>query len=161
MNLYTNVVKAVCVLNSQKVNGVVYLDQVNDYTIIRGTIKGLNPNQLHAIHIHEFGDLTEGCTSCCSHYNPHKMNHGGPNSADRHVGDLGNIQANSEGVAEFEIIDGLVRLSGNFSVIGRSIVIHQDPDDLGLGGHSDSLTTGHAGKRIVCGVIGLRANSCK
>ena len=31
--------------------------------------------------------------------------------------------------------------------------IHQDQDDFGLGGHSDSLTTGHAGSRIGCCVI--------
>lgn len=161
MNIHIDTIKAVCVLNSDKVKGVVYLDQINDNTIIRGSISGLNPNQLHAIHIHEFGDLTEGCTSCCAHYNPHKMNHGGPKSADRHVGDLGNIKADSNGISEFEIIDGLVKLTGNFSVIGRSIVIHQDPDDLGLGGHLDSLTTGHAGKRIACGVIGIRTNKCK
>ncbi len=32
-------------------------------------------------------------------------------------------------------------------------MIHEDPDDLGLGGHDDSLKTGHAGKRITCAVI--------
>ena len=36
----------------------------------------------------------------------------------------------------------------------RSVVIHEDMDDLGMGNHSDSLTTGHAGKRITCAVIG-------
>jgi len=160
MNFNTNIIKAVCVIDAIKVKGVIYLDQVNDSTIIRGNIKGLNPNQLHAIHIHEYGDLTEGCTSCCAHYNPHKMNHGGPASADRHVGDLGNIQADLNGECSFHIYDNLVKLKGNFSVIGRSIVIHQDPDDFGLGGHSDSLTTGHAGKRIGCGIIGYRRFNC-
>jgi len=28
-------------------------------------------------------------------------------------------------------------------------------DDLGLGGHDDSKTTGHAGGRVACGVIGI------
>ena len=32
--------------------------------------------------------------------------------------------------------------------------VHADPDDLGKGGHPDSLTTGHAGGRLACGVIG-------
>lgn len=158
--LKRNDVKAVCVLNSQKVSGVVYLEEYGDLTLIQGKVKGLKPNGTHAIHIHEFGDLTEGCTSCCAHYNPFNMNHGGPKSADRHVGDLGNITANAEGVAEFTISDDLVKLSGPYSVIGRSIVIHEDPDDFGLGGHSDSLKTGHAGKRLVCGIIGYRSTKC-
>jgi Cu-Zn family superoxide dismutase len=37
---------------------------------------------------------------------------------------------------------------------GRSIIVHADKDDLGLGGEDDSLTTGHSGKRIACAVIG-------
>lgn len=36
-------------------------------------------------------------------------------------------------------------------------VAHDELDDLGKGGHSDSKTTGHAGGRVACGVIG-RAN---
>ena len=51
--------------------------------------------------------------------------------------------------------DHLVKLSGRYSVIGRSLIVHQDKDDLGKGGHNDSLTTGHAGKRIACGIIGI------
>jgi len=147
---------AVFTINGEKC--IVYLKTLRFIKVdISGIIRGLNPNQEHAIHIHETGDLSEGCDSCCAHYNPHNKNHGGPNSAERHVGDLGNIRANAEGIAEFKIIDSLVKV---YSVIGRSIIVHADPDDLGLGGHSDSLKTGHAGKRIGCGVIGI-AKSCQ
>ena len=150
-------VKAVCVLESSKVSGVVYMEEFGDLTLFQGRIKGLKPNGVHAIHIHEYGDLTEGCTSCCAQYNPFNMNHGGPNSADRHVGDLGNLQADEQGIVDFKFTNDLVKLWGTYSVIGRSIVIHEDPDDFGLGGHSDSLKTGHAGKRIVCGIIGYKS----
>jgi Cu-Zn family superoxide dismutase len=37
---------------------------------------------------------------------------------------------------------------------GRSIIVHADPDDYGRGGFEDSHTTGHAGARIACAVIG-------
>ncbi len=40
-------------------------------------------------------------------------------------------------------------------MVGRAIVVHADEDDLGRGGFEDSKTTGHAGSRISCGVIGL------
>ena len=33
--------------------------------------------------------------------------------------------------------------------------VHADPDDLGRGGYPDSKTTGHAGARLSCGVIGI------
>ena len=33
--------------------------------------------------------------------------------------------------------------------------VHADEDDLGRGGFEDSKTTGHAGGRLACGVIGL------
>ena len=49
----------------------------------------------------------------------------------------------------------LIKLKGEISVIRRSFVLHADEDDLGRGGFSDSKTTGHAGARIACGVIGL------
>jgi Cu-Zn family superoxide dismutase len=150
--------KAVCVLDSQTskkdVSGVIYLEETEDNkTRIYGSIKGLNPG-LHGFHIHEAGDLSKGCDSACAHYNPHGHDHGGLTSKNRHVGDLGNIEAGKNGVAKIDITDKLVKLRGKYSVIGRSLVVHEDEDDLGLGNADDSLTTGHSGKRLACGVIG-------
>lgn len=84
------------------------------------------------------------------------MNHGGPEDSVRHVGDLGNIESKA-GVGHFHMVDKLVRLTGEYSVIGRSMVVHENEDDLGRTNHPESLTTGNAGKRLACGVIGLSA----
>merc|ERR1712107_737768 len=52
----------------------------------------------------------------------------------RHVGDLGNIDVDDEGIADIKIEDHKVKMSGADSVIGKAIVIHADMDDLGRGG---------------------------
>jgi len=153
-------IKAVCVLKSGNIDGVIHLEGLpNKKTKIFGKVSGLKPGK-HAIHIHQSGDLTDGCKSACAHYNPFNKKHGGPNDKERHVGDLGNLVADKRGTAYFTLEDNLVKLHGKYSVIGRSIIIHEDADDLGKGGHEDSLTTGHAGNRLVCGVIGY-SKDCK
>ena len=50
-------------------------------------------------------------------------------------------------------------MSGSTSVFGKSIVVHLDADDLGKGGQADSLTTGHAGPRVACGMVALTNTS--
>jgi len=65
-----------------------------------------------------YGDLTDGCTSTGTHYNPFGKLHGGPNDIERHVGDLGNIQADAYGVANIDITDLQIQLSGPYSVVG-------------------------------------------
>ncbi|KAL1140268.1 hypothetical protein AAG570_000200 [Ranatra chinensis] len=120
-----------------------------------GIIERLQPNKEHGFHIHEKGDLSSGCASAAGHFNPHQKHHGGPSDTERHVGDLGNIAADASGVAMFTIQDNLISLVGEHSVLGRAIVVHADKDDFGKGGFTDSLTTGHAGSRVGCGVIGI------
>lgn len=109
----------------------------------------------HGFHIHEFGDNTNGCTSAGPHFNPNKKEHGAPDADIRHVGDLGNVEADANGVAKINITDSLISLNGANSILGRTVVVHADVDDLGLGGHELSKTTGNAGARLGCGVIGF------
>ncbi|XP_027358209.1 superoxide dismutase [Cu-Zn] 2 [Abrus precatorius] len=134
-----------------------FVHHPNGTTHVTGKIAGLSPG-LHAFHIHAFGDTTNGCNSTGPHFNPLKKDHGAPYDDERHAGDLGNIVAGPDGVAEISIRDRLIPLSGLHSIIGRAVVVHADPDDLGRGGHELSKTTGNAGARVACGIIGLQSS---
>ena len=60
-------------------------------------------------------------------------------------------------LSKTEIYDKFLQLRGyKYNIIGRSVVVHQDPDDLGRGGNAESKKTGNAGARIGCGVIGYK-----
>ena len=146
--------QAVAVLTSD-VKGVVRFLEQDKGVLIQVEVSGLRKNGKHGFHIHEAGDLTDACTSACAHFNPLGTKHGGPHSKERHVGDLGNIQADTKGVARHQFFDPLIRLRGSkYNIIGRSIVIHAGEDDMGEGKDAESLKTGNAGKRIGCAVIG-------
>ncbi|XP_019186980.1 PREDICTED: superoxide dismutase [Cu-Zn], chloroplastic [Ipomoea nil] len=148
--------KAVAVLKgTSNVEGVVTLTQDGDGpTTVKVRITGLTPGP-HGFHLHEYGDTTNGCISTGPHFNPNGLTHGAPEDEVRHAGDLGNILANAEGVAEATIVDSQIPLSGPNSVVGRALVVHELEDDLGKGGHELSLSTGNAGGRLACGVVGL------
>ncbi|KAI9323823.1 superoxide dismutase [Dichotomocladium elegans] len=108
----------------------------------------------HGVHVHTWGDLTDGCMSTGAHYNPHNVTHGGPDAHIRHQGDYGNIWADANGHVDHWQEDRVSKLYGPESIIGRAIVVHAGEDDLGLGNSPDSLTTGNSGARLGCGVIG-------
>ncbi len=115
------------------------------------------PSGDHGFHIHTNGDLRgEGCLGACLHYNKGpKRNHGGAPSSggERHTGDLGNISQVGH-TYSYKLVGVTVS-----ELLGRTLIVHADPDDLGKGGEEDSLITGHAGKRIACSIIG-RAKDC-
>ncbi|PIA59953.1 hypothetical protein AQUCO_00400672v1 [Aquilegia coerulea] len=155
----TTTIKAVAVINgANDVKGSLqFLQLPNGFTQVKGKITGLSPG-LHGFHIHALGDTTNGCNSTGPHFNPLKKNHGDPLSQERHAGDLGNIIAGPNGIAEVSVMDTQIPLSGQHSILGRAVVVHADPDDLGRGGHELSKTTGNAGARIGCGIIGLQSS---
>lgn len=145
-------IKAYAIINpspDSECVGVVSFMEVPDGIRIVADVAGLKPG-LHGFHIHEHGDCGgEGMANAGGHYNPTNTPHGGPDSPldQRHVGDMGNLDANDDGIAHYNRVDKIISLKGDQSIIGKSVIVHADPDDL------KTQPTGNAGKKIGCGVI--------
>jgi Cu-Zn family superoxide dismutase len=148
--------KAIAVLHptaGNKVSGTVSFTEEADGVQVHAELKGLAPGN-HGFHVHEFGDCSApDASSAGGHFNPTGKPHAGPDAVERHVGDMGNVQADASGNAKLDYVDHQISLTNDQqSVIGRSVVIHAKADDL------KSQPSGDSGARVACGVIG-RAKS--
>ena len=130
-------------------SGTVTFTKGTDGIQVVADVTGLTPGK-HGFHVHEFGDCSSpDGNSAGAHFNPTHKQHGAPNAADRHAGDLGNIEADASGKAHLDWKDKVMKLSGPDSVVGRSVILHEKEDDL------KTQPTGNAGGRLACGVIGV------
>ena len=161
---------AIALFNTKYISGEIRFHQCNKTkgTLVIFNLSGMTPGKIRACHIHEYGDESNGCKSLGAHWNPDNTNHGYINlsipysnrythNVESHAGDLlNNIKADKNGNFKFKYIDHRLNLRGdvNESIFGRSVVIHDGVDDLGLGGDAESLKTGNAGGRIACAIIG-------
>jgi Cu-Zn family superoxide dismutase len=147
------------VFSSRKIQGTVcFTQEVGEKRVaIDVKLSGLKKNALHGFHVHEYGDMSEKCESMCAHFNPTNQVHGAPGQKHRHVGDLGNLKTDANGIANYRFFDDVIQLKpGKFCIVGRGLIIHADPDDCGHGENDASLVNGNAGKRIACSVIGIQ-----
>jgi Cu-Zn family superoxide dismutase len=146
------VTEAVAVLHPTEGNeahGIVSFTKVEGGIKITADVEGLSPGK-HGFHIHEYGDCSASDgTSAGGHFNPENMPHGAPADVERHVGDLGNLEADDGGKAHYERTDDLISFAGAHSIIGLAVIVHAGEDDL------TSQPTGNAGSRVACGVIGI------
>jgi Cu-Zn family superoxide dismutase len=142
------------------VRGTVTFNEVNGTLRITGTVSGLTPNSMHGFHLHQTGacgpadidgdGMMEPGGAAGGHWDPlNTDNHDGPNEdfSDRHAGDLGNIQANSAGVATLNMAFPTLAVTGEYGVLGLAVMVHSDRDNL------QQDPGGSAGTRIGCGVI--------
>lgn len=134
-------------------NGTVLFHPVSDGTQVTATFYGLPfyqpakdgqaPIEPFAFHIHELGNCTIGnpdspFEDAGGHWNPTNQPHG------NHAGDFPVLFSNNG-------FSHMTFFTNKFSpeeVIGKSIVIHQNPDDY------RTQPAGDAGKRLACGIIG-------
>lgn len=136
----------------------------------------------HGIHIHNKPLTPQSlqkknpCNECCSHFNgnyplwslenPNGTPHG------RHLGDLCFNILSKRGKVLYQFYDPKISLYPDLqnSIRGKSVVIHKEPDDLGViekpnlskipieyldERDIESLKTGNAGKRLACSNIVL------
>ena len=129
--------EAVSVFNDQGVSGSIRFYQPSPYdpTRVTVTLRGLQ-RMANGYHVHEYpvGPTDLGAPNKCSaaftggHWNPTGVTTPGRTSDQFEIGDLsgkfGGLSGLDEILAEYS--DPNVPLFGPFSVIGRSIVIHQD-----------------------------------
>src|SRR6266699_1961202 len=114
-----------------KVSGTVTFTPVTDGVQVHAEIAGLTPGK-HGFHVHEFGDCSAAdASSAGAHFNPTNQPHAAPDATARHVGDMGNIEADTSGAAKLDYLDHNMSLSNDDrSIIGRSVVVHAKADDL-------------------------------
>ena len=111
-------------------------------------ISGASPGD-HGMHIHQKGDCSSpDGKSAGGHFNPANVAHALPATAERHLGDLGNITVTADGTGEASIERKGANLKEGdaMSFLGRAVIIHAKPD-------TGAQPTGAAGARIGCGEI--------
>lgn len=131
--------------------GTVWIEDASEKgTRIKGEVSGLMPDREYAIHIHEVGDCSSPQASGNDFDPVSSGRHGVPGAApgSRHAGDLPNIRTDKGGKAEIDLSSHLLGTGDTeFSIIGKSIIIHAEKDDF------QSQPDGGAGEKIACGVI--------
>lgn len=114
-------------------------------TLIEAELFGLpdrteaGSSDFYAMHIHEYGDCGNDFQNTGGHYNPTGAEH------PAHAGDLLPLFTN-QGYAWISFYDKRFLIP---QILGRSVVIHQMPDDF------HTQPSGDSGGKIGCGVIRL------
>lgn len=130
------------------VRGLVVFHEMDGHLMVHAKLSGLKPNGEHGFHVHETGSCasTDG-TSAGGHFNPDGKPHG-PQAAAHHAGDMPALKADANGVVDAKfMLMGPTVADGAASVVGRSVIVHAQPDDYA------TQPTGNSGARLGCGVI--------
>jgi len=128
--------------------GSVTFMQRGDKVAVIARVTGLTPGS-HGFHIHEKGDCSSGDgMSAGGHFNPLGNPHAHPSTTSRHAGDMPMLVADAGGTASLTVdLDVITIGSGVADIVGRSVIVHKDPDDF------KTQPTGNSGARVACGVV--------
>jgi superoxide dismutase, Cu-Zn family len=132
------------------VTGTIAIAPMGEGVHLTGSLQGLAPNGEFGFHIHEKGDCSApDASSAGGHFNPANVQHGNPQSAPHHAGDMMNAKSDAQGMAQINAhVDGLTLGDGGGSdVIGKAVVVHEKADDY------QTQPSGDSGARVACGVI--------
>ncbi len=134
--------------SGSKLTGAATFTEVPGGVQVKVQVAGAPPGKV-ATHVHENGDCSapDG-SSAGGHFNPQGHPHALPPAADRHLGDLGNIDIGPDGTGSTDVVvlGANLKEGDPASFLGRSIIVHEKQDDGGQ-------PSGNAGGRIGCGVI--------
>lgn len=130
--------------DAPNLTGQVRFYQEPGSVLVTADIAGLPQNSetgFFGFHIHEGSSCAgAGFPQTGSHYNPQQAAH------PRHAGDLPPLLQH-QGHAHLEVRTDRFRVR---DILGRTVVIHSDPDDF------HTQPAGNAGTKIACGVIHAR-----
>jgi len=131
----------------QQAKGTVTFERKPAGVEVAVQLEGLKPGR-HGFHVHEKGDCSApDATSAGEHFNPTSQPHAGREAPARHMGDLGNVVADTAGKVQIKIVDPKLRLEGPESIVGKAVIVHEKADDY------TTQPSGDAGARVACGVV--------
>lgn len=135
------------------VKGTVRFTQQAQGVKVTAHVTGLTPGK-HGYHVHVNGDCSSpDGKSAGTHFNFEGSSQNPPADIDRITGNLGNLDADQGGEANASSIVEKATLTGEKSIIGRSVIVHAKPND------PSQPPIGAAGARQACGVIKAVDNS--
>jgi Cu-Zn family superoxide dismutase len=129
-----NIQEAIAIIHpvqGQKVTGEMHIVPAEDGLKITGKLSNLEPGS-HGFHVHRYGNCTAPNEGSVGPHFSLLMGEKG------YRGDLPDVEADMKGMASYEAVVKTLTLSGEYSIIGRGMVIH-------------ALN----GDKIGCGVIGI------
>lgn len=144
--------KASCHTVGKDVEGLVVFMSRGDLVTIQGIIDDLDPGK-HGLTINESRNVLETCDQVGAHFNPYGKEHGPSAAENSHLGDLGNVDAPDDLVAQVQLSSRRLQLQGNDIVVSHSSVVYEQPDNYDTGGDVLSKSAGGMTNPVGCGTI--------
>lgn len=130
----SSVDKANCYLQGvdpqRPITGILRFSRTSEGIKVNGTVRGLTPFRSHGVHVHKYSPGEGGnLDNIGPIFNPGNKPHGCLDTNERHVGDMGNVAADDKGTGGIDYFNTLIQLGGEWSIIGRSLIIKSQQDN--------------------------------